>query len=179
MLHMFDFSVHHFHVCLSVSTILSNNTYAILHKILLANVLHQLLQVPRNVHCSYSSYSLYFHTNINPFNFWGDCKNLYGNFMALVFSVKPHLIRNRLSVNTINNKLVTSLQITLTADHLFSKQILACLQIPGLFFRVQFEKTISIIPVNNPNSCAPYFRLLSLDFPEITRVPWDTGLVVK
>lgn len=94
--------------------------------------------------------------------------------MAVLFLVKPHLIRNRLSVNTINNKLVTSLQITLTADHLFSTQILACLQIPGLF-----KKTISIIPVNNPDSCAPYFRLLSLDFPKITLVLWDTGLVGK
>lgn len=58
---------------------------------------------------------LYFHITFNQLN-PGD-KNMYGNFMVVVFSVKPQLIRNRLSVNNINNKLITGLQITFTADN--------------------------------------------------------------
>lgn len=47
---------------------------------------------------------------------------MYGNFMAVVFSVKQHLIRNRLSVNDINNKLITGLQIAFTVDSSFHKK---------------------------------------------------------
>lgn len=47
---------------------------------------------------------------------------MYGNFMAVVFSVKQHLIRNRLSVNDINNKLITGLQIAFIVDNSFYKK---------------------------------------------------------
>lgn len=49
---------------------------------------------------------------------------MHGNFMASEFSMKPHLIRNRLSVNNINKKLITGLQITFTADDSLNEKIL-------------------------------------------------------
>lgn len=93
---------------------------------------------------------------------FSDFKNMYGNFMAVVFSVKPHLIRNCLSVNNIISKLITGLQITFRADNSFNKKnLLICFVIPGdgAILENNHHYFYAYVILSKNNTCASGHRI--------------------
>lgn len=117
---------------------------------------------------------LYCQTRFNPVNS-GDIfrrlQKVNGNCIAIVLSVKLPLIRNLLSVNNINNKLIKGLQIAFTADNSFP----ICFLISG---SIAILKTIIIIQqslfhciIRIYSYPVPMLFTLTFSIPKITHVP--------